>query len=62
MVVALDAAGGGYREILSGPPQTSTMRIRSEHAAYCPPHTENDVTNTGNDTLRYVYVVSGAKK
>ena len=27
-------------------------------AAYCPPDTEHDVTNTGSEALRYVYIVA----
>ena len=39
-----------------------TIALKGEQAAYCPAHTEHDVLNTGSDTLRYVYVVSEAKK
>jgi mannose-6-phosphate isomerase-like protein (cupin superfamily) len=30
-------------------------------AAYCPPHREHDVVNTGPAPLRYVYVVAEAR-
>jgi quercetin dioxygenase-like cupin family protein len=36
----------------------STLPLKAESAVYCPPETEHNVTNTGHDTLRYVYVVS----
>ena len=36
----------------------STLPVKAESAVYCPPQTEHNVTNTGQGTLRYVYVVS----
>lgn len=33
------------------------IKICSGVAVYCPPKTEHDVTNTGTDLLRYIYVV-----
>jgi mannose-6-phosphate isomerase-like protein (cupin superfamily) len=38
----------------------SKLRIRGGTALYCPPQTEHDVVNTGNEDLRYVYVVADA--
>jgi len=40
----------------------STLHLRPYCVAYCPPNTEHNVTNTGTDTLRYVYIVAKAKK
>ena len=28
---------------------------------YCPPHTEHDVQNIGNDPLKYIYIVAKTK-
>jgi len=39
----------------------SKLAIEANQALYCPPDTEHDVTNTGGETLRYVYVVANAK-
>jgi mannose-6-phosphate isomerase-like protein (cupin superfamily) len=39
-------------------PAHGSLRLMAPCAAYCPPHTEHDVTNTGNEPLRYVYVVA----
>ena len=36
----------------------STLHLRPYCVAYCPPNTEHNVTNTGTDTLRYVYIVA----
>ena len=99
-VVALDKTGSGVFPILTGPPETVTMKsgyvvlepgrsvgrhstehheellvvlegqgemifhdgskleIKAHTAVYCPPETEHDVTNTGSEMLRYVYVVA----
>jgi len=38
------------------------LRLAKGFAAYCPAHTEHDVLNIGNETLRYIYVVAEAKK
>jgi mannose-6-phosphate isomerase-like protein (cupin superfamily) len=35
-----------------------SLALLAPCTAYCPPHTEHDVTNTGNEPLRYVYVVA----
>jgi len=99
----LDAGGKDYLPLLSGPPETVTMRsglvvlapgasvgrhstkgneemviviegrgemrfftgraavlLEAGTAAYCPPKTEHDVFNTGDTTLKYVYVVAAA--
>jgi len=37
-----------------------TLPLQAPCAAYCPPETEHDVTNTGRVPLRYVYVVAHA--
>ena len=34
--------------------------ISRQSAAYSPPGTEHDVVNTGDEVLRYIYVVSAA--
>lgn len=47
-------AGTG-RMSFSGHP---TLDMVAPCAAYCPPDTEHDVTNTGSAVLRYVYVVA----
>lgn len=39
----------------------SKLPLEGGHALYCPPETEHNVTNSGSDELRYVYVVSSAK-
>jgi len=39
----------------------SKLPVKANSAIYCPPQTEHNVTNTGNDNLRYVYVVSNAR-
>ena len=50
-------AGSGEMRIING----RTMQLKPYSVAYCPPATEHDVFNTGNDTLRYVYLVAKAK-
>jgi len=102
-VVALDKLDNGILPILTGPPETVTMKsgyvvlepnhsvgkhstehheeilivlegqgemlfhdgskleLKARTALYCPPQTEHDVRNTGNSTLRYVYVVANAE-
>jgi len=40
---------------------SSVLPVKAEQALYCPPETEHDVTNTGKETLRYVYVVADTK-
>ncbi|HXJ87654.1 MAG TPA: cupin domain-containing protein [Candidatus Binatia bacterium] len=39
----------------------STLPVEANHALYCPPKTEHNVTNTGTDELRYVYIVAETK-
>jgi mannose-6-phosphate isomerase-like protein (cupin superfamily) len=102
-VVELDSAGKDYLQVLSGPPETVTMKsglvvlapnksvgkhstgqheellvvlegqgemsfkdaskldVKANHAIYCPPETEHNVTNTGRTVLRYIYVVATTK-
>jgi mannose-6-phosphate isomerase-like protein (cupin superfamily) len=36
----------------------SKLPVRANHALYCPPETEHNVTNTGRSVLRYVYIVA----
>lgn len=36
----------------------SSLPVEANHAVYCPPATEHNVTNTGSGPLRYVYVVA----
>jgi len=50
-------SGSGEFKILGG----ITLQLKPYSVAYCPPHTEHDVTNTGADTLRYVYIVARTK-
>jgi len=103
-IIRLDPGGKDYLPVLSGPPETSTMRaglvtlapgksvgkhstekfeeiviilegqaemkitgaqvlpLAKGSAAYCPPHTEHDVLNTGSGPLRYLYIVAEAEK
>jgi mannose-6-phosphate isomerase-like protein (cupin superfamily) len=35
-----------------------TLKLRANSVAYCPPHTEHDVINTGTEPLRYLYVAA----
>jgi mannose-6-phosphate isomerase-like protein (cupin superfamily) len=51
-------SGTGEIKIIGG----STLHLRPDCVAYCPPNTEHNVTNTGTDTLRYVYIVAKAKE
>jgi mannose-6-phosphate isomerase-like protein (cupin superfamily) len=51
-------AGTAEMRIIGG----STLQLHPYCVAYCPPNTEHDVTNTGIDTLRYVYIIARAKK
>jgi mannose-6-phosphate isomerase-like protein (cupin superfamily) len=36
----------------------SKLEVKANHALYCPPETEHNVTNTGRSVLRYVYIVA----
>ena len=51
-------AGTGEMKIVG----EATLHLLTYCVAYCPPNTEHDVTNTGTDTLRYVYIVARAEK
>jgi len=51
-------AGTGEMKIVNGP----TLKLKPYCVAYCPPNTEHDVTNTGKDTLRYIWLVANAKR
>jgi mannose-6-phosphate isomerase-like protein (cupin superfamily) len=51
-------AGKGEFKIIGG----ETFEMHPYSVIYCPPNTEHDVTNTGPDTLRYVYIVARAIK
>jgi quercetin dioxygenase-like cupin family protein len=48
--------GKGKMTITDGPELT----LAQGSVAYCPPHREHDVTNTGSQPLRYLYVVAAA--
>jgi len=39
----------------------SKLDVKANHAIYCPPETEHNVTNTGRSVLRHVYVVVSTK-
>ena len=39
----------------------SRLDVKTNHAIYCPPETEHNVTNTGKNVLRYVYVVASTR-
>ena len=102
-VTHLNMTGADYQRILSGPPDSVTMRsgmvrlspgksvgvhntkgyeelivvlegegemrvtgqdpltIGKGSTAYCPPETEHNVVNTGDDVLKYIYIVAMAK-
>jgi len=51
-------AGTGEMNIVNG----ATLKLKPYCVAYCPPNTEHDVTNTGKDTLRYIWLVANAKR
>jgi len=51
-------AGTGEMKIVNGP----TLKLMPYCVAYCPPNTQHDVTNTGKDTLRYIWLVANAKR
>jgi quercetin dioxygenase-like cupin family protein len=58
-----------YEEVLVVLEGTGTMTIAGGHdlelkrgcVAYCPPHTEHNVTCAGSQKLKYVYVVANAE-
>jgi len=47
-------AGSGEMRITGG----ETLKLKPHSVAYCPPHTEHDVVNTGLQPLRYLYIVA----
>lgn len=47
-------SGSGEMRITGG----DTLRLKLNSVAYCPPHTEHDVVNTGLQPLRYLYLVA----
>jgi mannose-6-phosphate isomerase-like protein (cupin superfamily) len=51
-------SGSGEMRIVNG----STIRLSPYCVAYCPPATEHDVFNTGQDTLRYIWLVAQAMR
>lgn len=38
-----------------------TFNLKYGEVAYCPPHTEHNVKNTGTTLLKYIYIASKAK-
>jgi quercetin dioxygenase-like cupin family protein len=50
-------AGTGEMRITGG----QTLKLKPNVVAYCPPLTEHDVVNTGQEPLRYLYVVAKPK-
>ena len=50
--------GNGKMQITDGP----TLSLEAGSVAYCPPHTEHDVINTGSERLRYLYIVALAQQ
>ena len=55
MVVVLEGEG----EMLLG--DGSVLRLKPHVVIYCPPDTEHDVRNSGEGTLRYIYMVARAR-
>ena len=59
----------GYEELIVVLEGKGEMRVTGQDSltigtgstAYCPPETEHNVVNTGNDVLKYVYIVAMAK-
>jgi len=47
-------AGRGEMRLADG----TVLNLKPFVVAYCPPGTEHDVKNTGDEPLRYVYVVA----
>ncbi len=50
--VLIILSGTGQMRITGG----STLLLKKNVIAYCPPNTERDVINTGKEPLRYLYV------
>jgi len=55
IVIVLE--GRGEMRFFTG---RAAVPLEAGTAAYCPPKTEHDVFNTGDTTLKYVYVVAAA--
>jgi quercetin dioxygenase-like cupin family protein len=51
-------AGKGEMRVTGQP----ALSLRAYSIAYCPPMTEHDVVNTGQDTLRYIWLVAKAQE
>jgi quercetin dioxygenase-like cupin family protein len=51
-------AGQGELRLTTG----AVIPVKAFDVAYCPPATEHDVSNTGTDTLRYIWLVAKAQK
>jgi mannose-6-phosphate isomerase-like protein (cupin superfamily) len=49
--------GQGEMRITGG----KTLKLNNSVVAYCPPHSEHDVFNTGEENLRYIYIVAKAR-
>ena len=50
--------GEGKMEITGGP----ILKFKEGSVAYCPPHSEHNVFNTGKTKLKYLYIVAVADK
>jgi mannose-6-phosphate isomerase-like protein (cupin superfamily) len=50
--------GEGKMEITGG----DTLLFTKGEVVYCPQNTEHNVTNTGKELLKYLYIVAEAKK
>jgi quercetin dioxygenase-like cupin family protein len=50
-------AGNGEMRITGG----TTLQLKPNVVAYCPPMTEHDVVNTGSGPLRYLFIVAKPK-
>jgi quercetin dioxygenase-like cupin family protein len=51
-------AGSGEMRIA----ERDTLKLNAWCVAYCPPMAVHDVVNTGQDTLRYVWLVAKAQQ
>jgi len=56
VIVVLE--GAGKMVVKDG----SVLELKAGSVAYCPPRTEHDVTCTGEDQLRYLYVVANTER
>jgi mannose-6-phosphate isomerase-like protein (cupin superfamily) len=50
-------SGGGEMRLADG----TVLNLKPYAILYCPPDMEHDVFNTGNEPLRYVYLVARAR-